>query len=128
MSLYAFLNAAPLAEEQEIVVSERFRNEDGTVRPFRIRALSHDENDRLSRDNSRNGGLDPRGYTAALVCAATVDPDFHASELCRHFGTEIPQEVPGRMLRAGEMKTLLEAIMRLSGFDSPGVLHAEAKN
>lgn len=135
-NLHAFLHPVQVDETREVVVSKRFLDEDGKPVPFKIRALTQDENNRLSRQSMRpvKGGkrgekeLDHTLYTSRIVTAATVSPDFTNAELCKAYGTMDPLEVPGRMLLAGEYNRLMDAIMKLSGFDDAEELGEQAKN
>ena len=52
-NLNAFLNPASPLERQEVVVSKRFKREDGSPAPFVIRPLSQGENDELIRKSTR---------------------------------------------------------------------------
>ena len=70
--------------------------------------------------------MDTRLLGRKLVVAATVEPDFRSTEMCEHFGTLDPLEVPGKMLLSGEYTRLMEAINDLSGFNDDAV--AGAKN
>lgn len=123
-NLSAFLHPAALHEEKEVVISNRFIGEDGKPVPFKIRSLSQEENAELSRKSTRRerlkGGkaqdiFNGDEYTARLVVAATVEPDFTAKELGEAYGVIDPIKVPGKMLRLGEYKALVEAILMLSG-------------
>ena len=146
--LYDFLNPVSTTEEREVVISKRFvqRGPDGepltdadgnmVPRPFKIRSISQAENDALIKKYTRkvkiNGQyedeLDDLAYSRALILASTVDPDFRDTELCEHFGTLDPMEVPGRMLFAGEYGRLSHAILDLSGFNQDDDVIDEAKN
>ncbi len=133
-NLSAFLNPAAPVERQEVVISKRFRREDGSPAPFVIRPLSQEENDKLIRQSTRrvkaNGQtaetLDHTEYGRRVVVAATVEPDFASQELCKAYGTLDPLEVPGRMLLVGEYARLSQAILALSGLD--GDPEEQAKN
>lgn len=124
-NLNAFLNPAAPVERQEIVISKRFRKEDGSPAPFVIRPLSQEENDKLVRQSTRRvktGGqtaevLDNTDYGRRVVVAATVEPNFSDPELCRAYGTLDPLEAPGKMLLVGEYARLSKAILALSGLD-----------
>lgn len=133
-NLDVFLHPVHGAETQDVVVSKRFLNEDGRPVPFKIRALTQEENDRISRQSMRliKGGrrgekeLDSTEYSRRIVVAATVEPDFSSEAMCKAYGTMDPLEVPGKMLYAGEYKRLMDAIMELSHFCDE--LEDEAKN
>ena len=129
--LSAFLNPVSAEQEREVVISNRFKDEKGNPVPFRIRAITQEENDKIVNSCKRrlkNGEetVDTRLLGRKLVVAATVEPDFRSTEMCEHFGTLDPLEVPGKMLLSGEYTRLMEAINDLSGFNDDAV--AEAKN
>lgn len=132
-NLTAFLHPVQ-AEKQEVVISKRFQNEDGSPAPFTIRAITQAENDELIRLSTRrrkvNGQMvettDRVEFGRRVVVAATVRPDFRQEELCKAYGTMDPLEVPGKMLLTGEYDKLSRAIMELSGLDED--LGEAAKN
>ena len=127
-----FLHPA-VATEKEVVISDRFKDEDGNVVPFKIKAITQEENDLISKKATKsykeNGQryeyLDSVDYCRRLVVASTVDPDFRDKELCDGYGVLDPLQVPGKMLFSGEYAKLLQEIKALSGFDD---LEEEAKN
>ena len=136
-NLNAFLHPVQSADAQEVIVSKRFAGEDGKPVPFKIRPLSQEENNRITKQSMRlvRGGkrgekeLDSIEYGSRLIVEATVEPDFRSEEMCRAYGTMDPLEVPGKMLLAGEYKRLMDAVMELSGFaEDTGELEDEAKN
>lgn len=131
--LSAFLH--PLAPEpKEIIISERFVDEDGKPVPFKIRPLTQEENDalvkRAKRTKTVNGMVqeyvDSSALSRSIVLAATVEPSFADKELCDAYGVVDPSLVPGKMLLSGEYAKLVQAINDLSGFNSP--VEEEAKN
>ena len=131
--LSAFLNPATSGEEKEIVISNRFLDENGAPVPFKIRALSQEETDAITKKATRrmkvNGQttemLDSVDFSHRMVVAATVEPDFTSKEICDHFGVMDPLLVPGKMLLSGEYAKLMQEISALSGFND---LEAEVKN
>lgn len=134
-NLSAFLKPAYLREEKEIVISKRFLDEQGNPAPFKIRSVSQEENEQITRASKRqrkvNGMvqeyLDSIEYGRRLVVTGTVMPDFRAMEMCEAYGTLDPMQVPGKMLTAGEFSALMTAISQLSGFDAE-TPEDEAKN
>ena len=131
--LSVFLHPVSTQEEKEVIISNRFLDEDGAIVPFRIRSLTQEENDAITRKSTRrikeNGQstdwFDSVDFCRRLVVAATVEPDFSSRELCEGFGVMDPLLVPGKMLFSGEYSKLLQAIKELSGFEN---LEDEAKN
>lgn len=132
-SLSAFLHPVNTGEEKEIVISKRFVDEAGNPVPFRIRSISQEENDAISRQSRRtrkvNGQvqsyLDSSEFSRRMVVAGTVEPDFRSKEMCDAYGVMDPLLVPGKMLLSGEYAALLNAITELSGFTD---LEDEVKN
>lgn len=133
--LSAFLHPVETQLEKEVVVSNRFRNEDGSPVPFKVRALTQEENDALVRKATRvevkNGQrmehLDSVDYARRMVVAATMDPDFTSKDLCDAFGVVDPLLVPGKMLLSGEYNRLMQAIASLSSVENDA-MEGEVKN
>lgn len=131
--LSAFLHPAVVSEEKEIVISPRFLDEKGKPIPFKVRALTQEENAanvRAATHRKKFGSqwqdvLDSSELSARTVVAGTVFPDFRSAELCDAYGTRDPIQLPGKMLFAGEYVKLADAINELSGFEDP---NEEAKN
>ena len=122
--LSAFLHHSVTRLEKEVVISDRFRDEEGKPVPFRIRSITQEENEALSkrcRKTRRVNGQDQEHFDSAefsrlMVVEGTLEPDFRAAELCEAYGVMDHAMVPGRMLLAGEFDALLRAISDLSGF------------
>ena len=125
--LSAFLHPAVGEEEKEIVISKRFLDDEGNPVRFKIRAITQEENDAITKratrtvkvDGTAKSQLDSVDYARRLVVQGTVEPDFAAKELCDAYGVADPLLTPGKMLLAGEYARLLKAITDLSGFDAP---------
>ena len=131
--LSAFLHPIQ-PEPKEVILSGRSRDEDGNPVPFKIRAISQEENDTLVKKAKRtrtvNGMaqeyLDSAALTRSIVLAATIEPDFADKELCDAYGVLDPSMVPGKMLLSGEYAELVKHINDLSGFNFNA--EVEAKN
>ena len=124
-TLSAFLKPVKTTIEKEVVISDRFVGDDGKPVPFKVRAISQEENDALVRaatkTRNENGQrverLDSVEYAQRLIVAATVSPDFRARDICEAYGVVSPLMVPGKMLLSGEYNRLMKAITELSEFD-----------
>ena len=124
-TLSAFLRPVKTTIEKEVVISDRFVGDDGKPVPFKVRAISQEENDALVRaatkTRNENGQrverLDSVEYAQRLIVAATVSPDFRAKDICEAYGVVSPMMVPGKMLLSGEYNRLMKAITELSEFD-----------
>lgn len=132
--LSAFLHPVTTTEEKEVVISKRFVDEKGNPVPFKIKAITQEENDKLvkaaTRVEEKNGRrveyLDSVDFARRLVVASTVSPDFSSKEMCDAYGVVSPQLVPGKMLLSGEYNRLMDEITSLSGLSSN--LEEEVKN
>ena len=132
--LSAFLNPVPAQQEKEVVISDRFVDENGNVVPFKIRALTQEENEALVKrskhmrriDGQWQESLDNMELSRRTIVAATVEPDFAAKELCDAYGVLDPLMVPSKMLLSGEYACLMQEISDLSGFGTN--IGEEAKN
>lgn len=124
-TLSAFLKPVKTTIEKEVVISDRFVGDDGKPVPFKVRAISQEENDALVRaatkTRNENGQrverLDSVEYAQRLIVAATVSPEFRAKDICEAYGVVSPLMVPGKMLLSGEYNRLMKAITELSEFD-----------
>lgn len=133
MDLYAFLNPVQQTEEKDVVVSDRFKDRDGKVVPFRIKALSQGEIEDITLRSRKvkivKGqqieSVDPVEMTNRIAVAATVNPPFASKELCDNYGVLDPLMVPGKMLRPGEFNRLIDEISALSGYNEDTTLQLE---
>ena len=116
-NLSAFLKPAYLREEKEIVISKRFVDENGEPVPFKIRSISQEENEQITKASRRQRKvsgtvqeyLDTIEYGRRMVVTGTVFPDFRDKQLCEAYGTLDPMQVPSKMLQAGEFAALMTA-------------------
>ena len=135
--LKGFLQPSPTLQTREVIVSDRFKGEDGKVLPFKIKVIDQDENDRLINASTitrrqKNGQvtkeLNSTRYSRRLILACVVTPDLRDAELCEYYKCIDPLDVPGKMLSSGEYGTLIDAINELNGFNDEGAIEEEAKN
>lgn len=58
----------------------------------------------------------------------SIDPDFKNKELREKYGVRRPVDIVDTILLGGEILTVYQAILRLSGFDREGLNIEEVKN
>lgn len=134
--LKGFLQPSPMGETKEVIISERFKGEDGKPLPFTIRVIDQDINDRIYKASTKNRKmngqtireLDSLEYGRRLILNCVTSPDFKDKELCDFYKCIDPLDVPGKMLSAGEYQRLVKAINELNGFDDDEKLSDDAKN
>ena len=120
----AFLQPPVTDETQEVIISKRFKGEDGKPVPFVIRVIDQATNNRLLKRATIKGKtrkqsdqeLDRTLYGKLLLEACVVSPNFKDADLCAYYKTNDPLDVPERMLSSGEYNRLIRAINRLNGF------------
>lgn len=133
-------NAAAIAET-ELVVSERFKDENGKAIPFRIRSITEAENKRIRKEcqkvsfdkktRRKETTTDQDAYLSKLVIACTVEPNFKSAELQAHYGVMGAEALVDALLLPGEYAELLLGVQAINGFDLDEDINAtvdEAKN
>ncbi len=126
-------------ENKKIVVSNRFKDEDGKPIEWEIRAIMEDENEELQRKcfvttpivgqrSSYNRELDQVKYVAALMSASVVFPDLNNAELQDSYGVKTPEALLKKMLLPAEMGVLASAVTEFSKLNEEEKLIEEAKN
>ena len=135
-TLYAFLHPEPIEKTKDVIISTRFKDENGKVIPFTIKNITQEENTALNKKckrvdtikGVRMESFDNIKYTNLLVVACTANPDFREADICEAYHTMDPLDVPSRMLTAGEFTKLTQEIMDLNDFDDVDSLEDDAKN
>lgn len=126
-------------ENKKIVVSNRFKDENGKPIEWEIRALTNEENDELQRRAMVNvpvmgqrgaftRELDNVKYSAMLLAASVVYPDLNDAELQDSYGVKTPEALINKMLYMREATVLAQEIAKLSNFDNLPEAVTEAKN
>ncbi|MBN2980112.1 phage tail assembly chaperone [Cohnella algarum] len=133
-SLQDFLNANPVDNlTEEVVVSPRFKDQDGNPLKFRIKAMTNkvfdDLRKRHTRVKGRKSEFDAGAFNLSVVIGHTLEPSFKDAASLQKLGCDTPEEYVERVLLAGEVTTLVNEIQKLSGFDiDMADLVEEAKN
>ena len=134
--LKGFLQPSPMEETKEVIISDRFKDENGKPLPFKLRKIDSETSEALMKRCRRkervNGQIitevDNAKYTKLLVLACVVSPNFKDSEMCDYYKVVNPEDVPSRMLSIGEFSRLSDEIMKFNDFDTPEELEGEVKN
>jgi len=133
--LQDFLNTNPVDNlTEEVVVSSRFKDDEGNLLKFTIKAMTSQEFEEIRKASTeirkgRKVEFDAQKFNLKMVVNHTVSPDFKHAESMQKLGCRTPEEYVQRVLLAGEVTTLSSKIQQLSGFDvSMEDLVEEAKN
>lgn len=127
MSLSAFFaNNVQSEITEEVVVSERFKDEEGKPIPWKLRTMTEAENEEIRKSSTRkakqkNGmqvpDLNPDLYVAKMVVACVVYPNLKDAELLQSYGVMAADELLKKMLLAGEYAALAQKVQEINGFD-----------
>lgn len=141
MSKYAafMAGAAEKIDNKMVVVSQRFKDEQGNPIPWEIKALTAAENDELQRGCMVNvpipgkrgqfsRELDQTKYTAMLLAESVVEPNLHDAELQDSYGVKSAEALLSAMLCLNEYNILAEAVTGMGKFESLPELVEAAKN
>lgn len=126
-------------ENKKIVVSKRFKDENGKPIEWEIRAITTDENDEIMRKSMVNvpivgqrgavtRELDQIKYKAALLAESVVYPDLNDAELQDSYGVKTPEALIKKMLYPSEENFLLSVVSDYSDIEILDDKVEEAKN
>lgn len=119
---------------EEVPVGERFKDNEGNLLKFKIKAVPSDEFATLQKQCTvtRKKGkveFDSKKFNEQIAINYTIDPNFRDAEAIKKLGVLTPEQLLNKTLLAGELTALVEAISKLSGFDQDiDELREEAKN
>lgn len=117
-ALQALLGTKPATEITQTVTIKRLGTD------FTIKALTGEDIDAIHAQATRtvkNGKkmeqtVNENEAKRLLIAKGTVEPDFTNADLLKHFGAIEAGECVQKALLAGEIATLQQAILELSGF------------
>lgn len=138
MSLQSFFAQNVVSEiTEEVVISDRFKDEAGKSIPWKLRSMTEEENEAIRKSSQRK--VKDKGmvtvetnsdeYLAKLVVSSVVFPNLKDAELQKSYTVLGAEKLLRKMLLPGEYATLLQKVQVLNGFDK-GVndLADEVKN
>ncbi|MFB5267083.1 phage portal protein [Paenibacillus enshidis] len=125
LSLF-FAQNVPVDTVEEFIVSERFKDENGSAVAWKLRSMTEEENQECrkaaTRKNKGKNGtytqeIDPNEYMGKLMVASVVYPDLKDAELQRSYGVLGADSLLRKMLLPGEFAALGERVQALNGFN-----------
>jgi len=128
-NLAGFLKPLYTEETKEIIISDRFVDEEGKPLPFKLKTLSQTQMKGISKRSYRekyvNGKkvneMDQDLFISRCLVESCVQPDFKDVELCHAYGTEDPYDLPQKMLLVREYEKLGRAFIELNGLESSDI-------
>lgn len=122
---------------EDVFISDRFKDEEGAVIPWKLRSMTEGENESIRKSSQRKVrdkgtvSIDTNTdeYLAKLAVASVVFPDLKDAELQKSYGVFGADQLIKRMLLPGEYATLVQKVQEINGFDKDiNELADEAKN
>lgn len=98
--------------EKKVIVSNRFKNENGDIIPFKIRNVTTAEYSDILRLVGSNQMLG----NVHLVARCCIEPNFNSVELQNHYRVKSGAESVEKVLLVGEIVNLADKILKLSGY------------
>lgn len=132
-----FLNPSEAEKVREIVISNRFKDDKGKPATIKLKAISQADNNVIMkrctiREKGSNGvmqdKLDTQKYTAELILACIVEPNFRDPKFVESMGVASPSEALTRLFNIGEYNKISQSVLDLMGLNDTADLVEEAKN
>ena len=122
MSLKAFFKEnANVNKTKEVVISQRFKDEDGNIIPFTIKTISATEISEIQAQSMKKkdgiNDFDSNVFLSKLTAAAVVYPDLKDASLQKSYGVLGEEALLKEMLISGEYNTLSSLVQALNGMD-----------
>ncbi len=125
-NLNAFLKPAYTEKTIEVVISDRFLDEEGKPVPFILKSMKQEQLQALAKRSTHerkvNGRtvqeFDKLEHINRCIIASCVQPCFTDRELCLAYGTEDPLVLPQKMLLVSEYERLARAFAQLNGLET----------
>ncbi len=122
MSLNAFLKEnAEVVGVVEYAPSKRFKNENGELAIFKIRAITGKKDSELRKDcyirTDNKLDFNSEKYISKLVETCVVEPNLNSEELLTSYGVMNSEELLSIMLTAGESQRLVQKVQEVNGFN-----------
>ncbi len=134
-----FAQNARKVDNQFVVASERFTDENGKPAKWEICCITADENAAIRKTCMRSVPVpgrkgqytqefDASAYQAKISARCTVFPNLNDAELQASYGVMGAEKLLATMLTAGEFEDYSAKILELNGFTASEDLIDEAKN
>lgn len=124
-NLNAFLNPAYHERKIELVLGDRFLDEEGNPVPIVMHSLTMEKLQECARASMKskkvNGvevsSIDSTENINRCLVESISFPDLRNTDLCRKYKTELPWELPPKLFLADEYNRITQAFAKLNGID-----------
>lgn len=123
---------------EEVFISERFKDKEGKPLPWKIKAITEEENQEIRKSATKKvkakGGVqipetDTNEYSTRLVAECVVYPNLKDAALQASYGVQGADNLLAKMLFPGEYAELVTKVQELNGYDQDiNEISKEVKN
>lgn len=121
--LDAFINPVYTEKKIEVVVGDRFLDEEGNPIPIVMKSLTQEKIQEIAKRSTHerkiNGrivtDMDATEHLNRCLVASIINPDLTNKELCNAYHTEDPYQLPPKMFLVDEYEKLARAFATLNG-------------
>ena len=122
-NLSAFMNPAYTERKIELILGDRFKDEDGNPVPVVMKSLTQEQLNAIAQQSTKQkkvGGkvvseVDATEHLNRCLIASIVFPDLTNTELCQRYGTMDPVLLPSRLFLVDEYEKLAKAFAEING-------------
>lgn len=122
-NLSAFMKPVYTERKIEIIVGDRFVDEEGNPVPVVMKSLTQEQLQAIAKRSTHekkvNGKIvtdvDANEHLNRCLIASIISPDLTNRELCNAYGTEDPVSLPPKMFLVDEYEKLAKAFAQLNG-------------
>ena len=121
-----FKENVAVVENEKVVISERFKDENGNPLKWEIRTITNAEDDKLREKNTKQEKIkknvyipkfDYNSYLSDLIISCVVFPNLKDKELQDSYGVMGEGDLLSAMLLPGEYNALAEEVNNICGFN-----------
>ncbi|HBB28269.1 MAG TPA: hypothetical protein DC000_03295 [Clostridiales bacterium] len=122
-------NMEATSEVKELQLSERLKDFKFKIKPVNGKDFNKFK-ESCRTVKKKTVTFDDAKFNELLILKSCVEPNFNDTQFIEKAGAKTPEELINKVLKAGEIQELTNAITELSGFDQEGIDEAseEAKN
>jgi hypothetical protein len=122
-NLSAFIKPAYTERKIEVIVGDRFLDENGNPVPIVLKSLTQEQMNAIAKRSMRQkvvGGrtvtdIDATENLSRCLIASIISPDLTDKELCNAYGVEDPVLLPPKMFLVDEFEKVAKAFAKLNG-------------
>ena len=122
-SLAAFLKPAYTERKIEVVIGDRFLDEEGNPVPVVMKSLTQEQLNAIAKKSTKEKKVGNKTTTEIdyeenmnrCLIESIVFPNLRDRELCLAYGTEDPVQLPSKMFLVDEFSILAKAFAKLNG-------------